>query len=100
MKSDPRFKLAREAKALVALALRNGPVEDLHAGKTCPTCSSNNEYSQISDPEMKKLMKYAVDRVYSMLLLRERAPDKYEALLKWADFFTSSWDQPRLTKDF
>ena len=31
-------EIAAEAKALVALAFRNGPIEDLHAGKLCPTC--------------------------------------------------------------
>ena len=30
---DP--KLASEAKALVALAFRNGPIENLHDGKSC-----------------------------------------------------------------
>jgi hypothetical protein len=33
--------VAKEAKALVALALRNGPIEDIHAGKLCPTCHGN-----------------------------------------------------------
>jgi hypothetical protein len=29
-------ELAAEAKSLVALAFRNGPIEDVHAGKECP----------------------------------------------------------------
>jgi hypothetical protein len=33
--------VAREAKAIVALAFRNGPIEDVHAGKACPTCFGN-----------------------------------------------------------
>jgi hypothetical protein len=33
MKLNP--DLAAETKALVALAFRNGPIEDLHAGKPC-----------------------------------------------------------------
>ena len=33
-KSDA--ELAREAKAIFALAFRNGPIEDVHAGKVCP----------------------------------------------------------------
>jgi hypothetical protein len=36
MTLDP--KLAAEAKSIVALAFRNGPIEDIHAGKDCPTC--------------------------------------------------------------
>jgi hypothetical protein len=33
--------VAREAKALVALAFRKGPIEDIHAGKLGPTCHGN-----------------------------------------------------------
>jgi hypothetical protein len=36
MKLDP--ELAAETKSIVALAFRNGPIEDVHAGKECPTC--------------------------------------------------------------
>ena len=43
--------LAVEAKALVALAFRNGPIEDLHAGRPCTVCSGNREVSHISDEE-------------------------------------------------
>lgn len=42
-------ELATEAKAIVALAFRNGPTEDVHAGKPCPTCSRDASYSRISD---------------------------------------------------
>ena len=45
--------LALEAKMIVALAFRNSPIEDLHAGKPCPTCSADSGYSRISDEEMK-----------------------------------------------
>jgi hypothetical protein len=31
--SEDLSGMAREAKALVALAFRNGPIEDVHAGK-------------------------------------------------------------------
>jgi hypothetical protein len=34
--------LALEAKMIVALAFRNGPIEALHAGKPCPTCSADS----------------------------------------------------------
>ena len=55
MTLDP--DLAEEAKALVALAFRNGPIEDLHAGRPCKVCSGNQEISHISDEEMKAIMK-------------------------------------------
>jgi hypothetical protein len=37
MMLDP--ELAAEAKNIVALAFRNGPIENVHAGKECPTCA-------------------------------------------------------------
>jgi hypothetical protein len=40
--------VAREAKALVTLAFRNGPIEDVHAGKVCPTCNGSPEYSHVT----------------------------------------------------
>ena len=66
MKLDP--DLAMEAKSLVVLAFRNGPIEDLHAGKPCPVCSGRPEVSHISDDEMKVVMKSAVDAIYRLLL--------------------------------
>jgi len=59
-KSD-QSDLIREAKAIVVLAFRNGPIEDMHAGKTCPTCNGKAGYSRISDDEMKLIMKNAVN---------------------------------------
>ena len=52
--------LALEAKMIVALAFRNGPIEDLHTGKFCPTCSADSAYSRISDEEMKGIMKLSI----------------------------------------
>ncbi len=68
-------KLAREAKAIVALAFRNGPIEDVHAGRTCPTCMGHPGYSRISDAEIKAIMKNAVNRVYALLRLKDSDPD-------------------------
>lgn len=59
--------LAREAKGPVALAFRNGPIEDVHAGRECPTCAGKTEYSRITDAEMKNIMKNAVDTIYKLL---------------------------------
>ena len=70
-KSSVNQVLALEAKMIVALAFRNGPIEDLHAGKVCPTCSADGAYSRISDEEMKGIMKAAVNTVYSLLWKRE-----------------------------
>lgn len=67
MNSNIDPTLAFEAKVIVALAFHNGPIEDLHAGRICPTCSADSSYSRISDDEMKKIMKQAVNKVYALL---------------------------------
>lgn len=87
--------LAREAKAIVLLAFRHGPIETIHAGsKRCPTCAGNPEYSHISNEEMKQIMKNAVDQVCKILRERERDPEKYEQTLQFADEYTKNWDEP------
>jgi hypothetical protein len=81
-----RARLAEEAKAIVAMAIRNGPIEGLH--------------SRISQDEMKRIVKTAADRVYSLLWFREKNPERYAALLEATKAFTSSWDEPELTAEF
>ena len=83
-----------EAKAIVALAFRNGPIENVHAGETCPTCSGNHEYSGITDPEMKEIMKTAVNRVYTLLRLKQDEPEAFDALIQWGLLSTHRWDDP------
>ena len=75
-----RQHLAREAKAIVALAFRNGLIEDIHAGCLCPTCSGQEGYSRITDTEMKLIMTNAVDQVYALLLLKIQTPEESPAL--------------------
>jgi hypothetical protein len=91
-------RVAREAKALVALAFRNGPIEAVHAGKACPTCHGKAKYSHITQGEMRQIMKAAVDQVYTFLVLKERDPKAYEALLSLGERYTTAWDEPNLTK--
>ena len=69
-------EIAAEAKALVALAFRNGPIEDLHAGRLCPTCCDRPEFSHISDDEIKTVMKAAVDSLFRLLWQREFDPPR------------------------
>ena len=94
MTLDP--ELATEAKALVALAFRNGPIEALHAGRPCPQCNGNAELSHISDVEMKHLMKSAVNALYRLLWLREHDPQSYDEHLALGRRYTSHWDDPEL----
>ena len=94
MKSKVDPTLALEAKMIVALAFRNGPIEDLHAGKVCPTCSANSGYSRISDEEMKGIMKSAVNKVYSLLWQRENDSEAYARSLILGGRSTQRWDEP------
>jgi hypothetical protein len=90
--------IAREAKAIVALAFRNGPIENFHAGKVCPTCDGNPEYSRITPDEMRSIMKNAVDHMYTYLLLKENDKAAYDALLTLGTRYTTAWDEPVMTK--
>jgi len=87
-------RIAVEAKALVALAFRNGPVEDLHAGKTCPTCHGQPGYSRITDEEMKRIMKSAVDQLYRLRCLKVEDARMYESEIGSGEAYTAGWDEP------
>jgi hypothetical protein len=89
-------ELAAEAKAIVALAFRNGPIEDVHAGKPSPTCSGDASYSRISHAEMKLIMKNAVDQVYSLLWTKQNEPIANAASLEFGRIYSTAWDDPVL----
>lgn len=89
-------QLAAQAKAIVALAFRNGPIEELHAGKLCPTCLGQPEFSHISAEEIKIVMKSAVDTVYRLLWQREFEPEKYQRNIVFGLRYTANWDDPEL----
>ena len=89
------LELATEAKSIVALAFRNGPIEDVHAGKECPTCAGKSGYSHITQGEMKNIMKQAVDTVYKLLWLKQNDPEKYETTLELGKRYTRFWDEPK-----
>jgi DNA-binding MarR family transcriptional regulator len=91
---DESAQLEREAKGIVLHAFRNGPLEDLHAGRLCPECSGQAGYSRITDAEMKVLMKTAVNRVFALLKSREDDPAEYERLLQLGSLYTARWDPP------
>lgn len=94
MNSKVDSALALDAKTIVALAFRNGPIEELHAGQLCPTCSADSGYSRISDGEMKGIMKAAVNKVYSLLWQREHDSEAYAKSLVLGARYTERWDDP------
>jgi hypothetical protein len=91
--SDQR-ELAREAKAIVALAFRNGPIEDLHAGTPCPACDGKLGFSRISDDEMKRIMQNAVNCVYRLLRLKTGDPARYARDIAYGERCAVNWDEP------
>lgn len=93
------LELAEEAKSLIALAFRNGSIEDIHAGKECPTCADRSEYSHISDAEMKRIMKRAVDKLYALLWFKTNSSDVYRAVVKAGNRYTITWDLPERNKE-
>lgn len=98
MKMKLDHDLAMEAKAIVALAFRNGPIENLHAGKPCAVCSGKPEVSHISDDEIKVVMKSAVDALYRLLWQREYEPASCNEALAFGRRHTIHWDDPELKK--
>jgi hypothetical protein len=90
--------MAREARALVALAFRNGPIEAVHAGRTCPTFTGKVGFSRITDEEMKVIMKNAVDQVYELLLLKLEEPSAYERKIQFGEKYATKWDDPTIPR--
>lgn len=78
----PETSVADEAKAIVALAFRNGPIESCHAG------------DGISDEDMRAIMKHAVDWVYLLLKLRDSGEPFFDAVVQLGMLFTTAWDDP------
>ena len=70
------FTLRDEANAIVAWAFRNGPIENLHAGKYSELLS-DSDLSRITDPEMKEIMLNACRVVERLLKLKESDPIEY-----------------------
>jgi siroheme synthase len=87
-------QLAREAKAIVALAFRNGPIEKVHSGRLCPTCGARPEYSRITDDEIKAIMKSSVDRMHALLRLKNGDPDGYARQIDFGARYVAQWDEP------
>jgi hypothetical protein len=85
------FTLRDEANAIVAWALRNGPLEDLHAGKSSKLLEDDS-LSRITDAEMKTLILHACERVEDLLRLKESDPKRYDVLVKTYNFlYCGQW---------
>jgi hypothetical protein len=103
MKTAGKLKLdkhlAIEAKSMVALAFRNGPIEDIHGGRECPTCAGKAEYSHITQDEMKRIMKRAVDKVYALLWIRTYHPEIFQHVVRTGSLYAPGWDLPANSRE-
>jgi hypothetical protein len=75
-----KFTYRDQANVLTLLAFRNGPIEDLHAGKYS-TLLEDQELSRITDEEMKRIMIAASAKLAELLELRDSDPEAFAQLL-------------------
>ena len=75
------FSIRDEANALTAYAFRNGPLEDLHAGKSTPL-TADKSLSRITQNEMKELMINASGKLADLLKLRDDDPEAYKRFVQ------------------
>jgi hypothetical protein len=66
----------------------NGRIEDLHAGIGCPTRAGKEKHSHITQAEMKRIMKNAVDQEFTLLWLRDNEPEKFRIAVECGALFT------------
>lgn len=87
------FTIRDEANALAAFAFRNGPIEDLHAGKSSPLLDDPS-LSRITNDEIKELMINASEMLARLLALRESEPEKYRAFIRsYALLYCRGWNR-------
>lgn len=92
--NDPRSGFGCGSKGAVALAFRNGPIEDLHSGRQCAVCSGTPQISHITDEEIKTIMKSAVNALNRLLWLQDCDPAAYNENLALGWRYTLHWDDP------
>lgn len=83
-----KFTYRHQANVLTLLAFRNGPIEDLHAGKYSPLLE-DPELSRITDEEMKRIMIAASTKLAELLALRDSDPEAFAQML------AANWRQVR-----
>jgi hypothetical protein len=114
MNKTEKARAATLAKAITAICVRNGYLEDLHSGIT-PSSKAGDysdvkvvtpygeipweNVSRISDEEMKRLMKGIVNQVYTFLC-REDDPEYLESFIAMGSRYAARWDDPELIQLF
>ncbi|MFH0876406.1 MAG: hypothetical protein ABIJ34_04280 [archaeon] len=95
LKEDSNFNERDEANAITAYAFRNTFLEDLHAGKHSKILESN-EYSRITQDEMKKLMIESSAKVEELILMKKYNPIEFTAFIRQYNYtYCREWDRKR-----
>ena len=87
------FTHCDEANALIAMAVRNGPLETLHAGKYSAWLE-DGALSRITDDEMKVLMMYATRMLATLLKMRDETPEIYRRYIEeYGRTYCNGWER-------
>jgi hypothetical protein len=82
-----------EANALIAMAVRNGPLENLHAGKYSALLE-DDALSRVTDYEMRILMINATRMLAILLQMRDQSPDTYRDFVQsYGNMYCLSWER-------
>jgi hypothetical protein len=89
------FDRRDEANAIIAMSVRNGPIENLHAGKHSPLLEDET-LSRLTDADIKTIMLYATKMVTFMLWLRDEAPEVYRRYVQvYGSRYCRMWERQR-----
>jgi len=82
-----------EANALICSAVRNGFIEELHAGKHSELLETPG-LSRITDEEMKKLMIQSTAKLAQLLEMKENNPAKYWRQMRFfSEQYCPNWEK-------
>jgi hypothetical protein len=114
MNKTEKDRAAILAKAITAICVRNGFLEDLHSGIT-PSSKAGDysdvkvvtpygeipweDVSRISDVEMKRLIKGVVNQIYTFLC-RKNDPAFLSSFINMGSRYAARWDEPEKIQSF
>jgi hypothetical protein len=85
------------AKIITVHGYRNSFIETIHAGKTLPKKYQGDEWSKISNEQMKQLNIEICNQIYTLLYMIEQGSlPAYFTYPGW----TSDWYEPQLIESF
>jgi hypothetical protein len=87
------FNERDEANALIAMAVRNGPIENLHAGKYSALLEDDS-LSRITNDEIKTINLCAARMLTALKRLKKDDPELYRRWVRtYAMMYCSSWER-------